>query len=120
MPVPISQAVVHGGTLYAGGQAGFDPRTRELVSEAFADQLRQALRNLEAVVRAGGSSLRHALKVTVYVARLEDYESLNSVYAEFFSTEPPARKVIQCQLLPGVLAEVDAVVAIPAASHKPA
>lgn len=112
MPVPISQAVAHGSTLYVGGQAGFDPATRQLISDRFEDQLRQALANLQAVVQAAGSSLDRALKVTVYVARMEDYAELNTVYAEFFCADPPARKVIQCQLLPGLLAEVDAIVAL--------
>lgn len=114
MPIPASQAVVHGATLYTGGQAGFDPTTRELVSDGFEDQLHQALVNLKAVVEAGGATLADALKVTVYVARIEDYQRLNTIYEEFFPTSPPARKVIQCQLLPGVLAEVDAIVGLPA------
>lgn len=113
MPVPISQAVVHGSTLYVGGQAGFDPRTREVVSDRFDEQLRQALTNLRVIVEAGGSQLTLALKVTVYVARIEDYAALNAIYAEFFAHQPPARKVVQCQLLPGILAEVDAIVALP-------
>lgn len=113
MPVSISQAVVHGSTLYVGGQAGFDPRTREVVSDRFDEQLRQALTNLRVIVEAGGSQLTLALKVTVYVARIEDYAALNAIYAEFFAHQPPARKVVQCQLLPGILAEVDAIVALP-------
>ncbi|WP_164730492.1 Rid family hydrolase [Pelagibacterium montanilacus] len=113
MPIPASQAVVFGSTLYAGGQAGFDPVTRMPVSDRFDDQLRQALTNLRAVVEAGGGRLENALKVTVYVTRIEDYSSLNAVYGEFFPAEPPARKVIQCQLLPGLLAEVDAIVGLP-------
>lgn len=113
MPAPISQAVAHGSTLYVGGQAGFDPVTREVVSDRFEDQLRQALENLRAVVTAGGSDLGQALKVTVYVARIEDYGALNAIYAEYFGSQPPARKVVQCQLLPGILAEVDAIVALP-------
>lgn len=113
MPVPISQAVAHGSTLYVGGQAGFDPVTRKVVSDRFEDQLRQALVNLRTIVKAGGSDLSQALKVTVYVARIDDYAALNAIYAEFFPSQPPARKVVQCELLPGVLAEVDAIVALP-------
>ena len=92
MPVPISQAVVHGSTLYVGGQAGFDPRTREVVSDRFDEQLRQALTNLRVIVEAGGSQLTLALKVTVYVARIEDYAALNAIYASSLRTShPPAR-----------------------------
>lgn len=112
MPIPISQAVAHGSVLYTGGQAGFDPATRKPVSDRVDDRLRQALTNLDAVARAGGTSLDRALKVTVYVSRLEDYDAANAVYSEFFSKDPPARKVIQSQLLPGLLVEVDAIVAL--------
>lgn len=118
MPVPISQAVAYGSTLYVGGQAGFDPVTRLPVSDRFEDQLRQALTNLETVVIAGGATLDLALKVTIYVTQVEHYAALNEIYAEFFATDPPARKVIQCQLLPGLLAEVDAIVALPETTGK--
>lgn len=113
MTVPISQAVAHGSTLYVGGQAGFDPATGVVVEGGFEPQLRQALLNLAAVVEAGGSTLSHALKVTVYVADIDDYAALNRVYGEFFASAPPARKVVQTRLLPGLLAEVDAIVALP-------
>jgi len=113
MKVPISQAVAHGTTLYVGGQAGFDPATGVLVEGGFEAQLHQALTNLAAVVEAGGSTLSQALKVTVYVADIDDYPAMNRIYGEFFAVSPPARKVVQTRLLPGLLAEVDAIVALP-------
>lgn len=112
MPVPISQAVAHGSTLYVGGQAGFDPATRKLVSSCFVKQFVQAMDNLRAIVEAAGTNLDQALKVTVYLRDLKDYDQLNEIYGSYFSKSPPARKVIQSQLLDGLLVEVDAIVAL--------
>lgn len=110
--LPISQAVAHGTTLYVGGQAGLLPATGKLVEGGFEEQFRQALANLDAVVRAAGARLQDALKVTVYLADIGDYDAMNAIYAGVFATDPPARKVIQSQLLPGFRAEVDAIVAL--------
>lgn len=111
---PISQGVVHNGVLYTGGQAGLDPTTCKPVAEDFESQARQALQNFDAVARAAGTSLDMALKVTVYLARMEDYPALNAIYARVFRSEPPARKVIETRLLAGLLVEFDAIIALPA------
>lgn len=110
---PISQGIVHDSVLYTGGQAGIMPQTGALVGSDFASQARQALTNLAAVARAAGTSLDQALKVTVYLASMEDYPALNAIYSAFFPYDPPARKVIQAGLLPGLLVEFDAIIALP-------
>lgn len=110
---PISQGVLHNSVLYTGGQAGIVPGTGQLASGDFAGQAQQALTNLSSVASAAGTSLNQALKVTVYLARMDDYEALNAIYSTFFSSDPPARKVIQTVLLPGILVEFDAVIAVP-------
>jgi len=112
MPIPTSQAVAYGDTLYVGGQAGFDAGGR-LAADDFEGQFRRALDNLQAVVTAAGGTLDQALKVTVYVRDLERYAALNAIYAEYFAASPPARKVVQCELLGELLVEVDAIVALP-------
>lgn len=109
---PISQGVIYNGILYTGGQAGIVPQTGQLVSDAFASQAEQALANLAAVARAAGTSLDQALKVTVYLASMEDYTALNPIYTKHFPHEPPARKVLQVGLLPGILVEFDAIIGL--------
>ncbi len=111
--LPLSHAVAHAGVLYVGGQAGFDPVTREPVGSSFEAQFVQAMTNLREVARAGGTDLDQVLKLTVYVDDLAHYAELNRLYARFFDADPPARKVIGCPLLPGLRVEVDAVIAIP-------
>lgn len=111
--LPLSHAVAHGDVLYVGGQAGFDPVTRQPVGETFAEQFRQAMTNLREVARAAGTDLDQSLKITVYVDDLGRYSELNAHYPEWFDREPPARKVICTPLLPGLLVEVDAIIALP-------
>jgi len=111
--LPLSHAVAHGGVLYVGGQAGFDPVTRAPVGPSFEEQFLQAMANLREVARAGGTDLGQVLKLTVYVDDLDHYAELNRLYVRFFDQDPPARKVICCPLLPGLKVEVDAVIAIP-------
>lgn len=114
--LPLSHAVAHAGVLYVGGQAGIDPDTRAVVSDAFEAQFVQAMANLSAVAEAGGSGLEHVLKMTVYVRDLADYDELNVLYTRYFDAAPPARKVVCCPLLPGLEVEVDAILAIPDAA----
>ncbi len=111
--LPLSHAVAHGDVLYVGGQAGFDPVTRRPVGPTFAEQFRQAMTNLREIARAAGTDLDQALKVTVYVDDLGRYPELNAHYVNWFDHEPPARKVICTPLLPGLVVEVDAIIALP-------
>ncbi len=113
--LPLSHAVAFGGVLHVGGQAGLDPATRRPVGPTFAAQFAQAMANLAAVARAGGTRLDQTLKLTVYVDDLAHYPELNRLYVGYFDHDPPARKVICCPLLPGLCVEVDALIAIPEA-----
>ena len=108
-----SQAIRHGDLLFCSGQLPIDPSTGELVKEDPAGQARRCLENLEAVCRAGGTSLASALRVTLYLADMRDFARVNEAYAEFFEAEPPARVAIQAAALPrGAEVEIDAIVAV--------
>lgn len=111
---PYSQAILAGKLVWASGQVGLDPGTGELVAGGVADQTRQALKNLAAVMAGAGTSLEHALKATVYLADMEDFAEMNAVYGEFFPSVPPARSTVAVKGLPrGARVEIDLVVAIP-------
>ena len=111
---PYVQAIVSGKLVWASGQVALDPATGELVAGAVAEQTRQALKNLAAVMAGAGTSLDHALKATVYLADMEDFGEMNAVYAEFFPSVPPARTTVAVKGLPkGAKVEIDLVVAIP-------
>jgi 2-iminobutanoate/2-iminopropanoate deaminase len=91
---PYSQAVASDGFIFCSGQVGLDPTSGELISADVAEQTRQVLRNLEAVLARGGA----------------DFGTFNEVYAEFFKDEPPARATVGVAGLPkGAKVEVECV-----------
>lgn len=109
---PYSQAVQLGSLLFCSGQIPLDPQTAEIVSESLSEQTTQCLRNLAAVCRAGGTSLEHALRLTIYTTQLEEFGEINQAYAAFFPQDPPARAAVGVAALPkGARVEIDAIVA---------
>lgn len=110
---PYSQGVVACGLLYTAMQIALDPDTGELVGSTGAEQVRQCLKNIKAVAEEAGGSLEHAVKTTVYLRDMEEFNAVNKIYAEFFGAAPPARGVVEvCKLPKGALVAVEAVVAI--------
>ncbi len=103
---PYSPAVRAGEFLFVSGQPGVDPRTAQPAGPKFREQARQAFRNLDAVLRAGGSRRELVVNTTVLVADAGDFTELNQLYAEFFSTEPPARMTMQVPLPRGLLLSI--------------
>ena len=111
---PYAQAIVAGKLVFASGQVGLDPATGELVEGGVAEQSRQALKNLAAVMASASTSLEHALKATVYLIDMADFDAMNEVYREFFGDVPPARTTVAVRGLPrGARVEIDLVVALP-------
>src|SRR5262245_35795975 len=78
---PYSQGVIMDGWLCTSGQVALDPKTGLLVGGNAADQAEQALRNVETILRAAGSSLDQVLKVTLYLTNMDDFSAVNAVYA---------------------------------------
>ena len=110
---PYSQAIVSGGVLYCSGQIPLEPSMGELVKEDTAGQARRCLDNLEAVCRAAGTALRRAVRVTVYLVDMADFEEVNGVYEGYFPGDPPARVAIGVAALPrGADVEIEAVVEV--------
>jgi 2-iminobutanoate/2-iminopropanoate deaminase len=97
---PYSQAIIANGFVYTAGQLGVDPSTGKLVEGDVKAQTRQALENLTAILSAAGTSLGNAVKTTVFLANMDDFAAMNSVYAEYFISNPPARSTIQVAKLP--------------------
>jgi 2-iminobutanoate/2-iminopropanoate deaminase len=107
---PYSQAVRANGLIFTAGQLGIVPGSKEFAGPEIESQTRQALQNLEAVLEAGGSSLKHVVKTTVFLADMGEFARMNAVYAEFFPENPPARSAVQAAALPlGGRVEVEAV-----------
>ena len=108
---PYSQAIIGEGRLiFTAGQIPLDPATGAIAAPDIAGQTRQALGNLRAVLEAAGSSLAHTVKTTVFLADMRDFAAMNTVYQEFFPSDPPARSAVQVSRLPkDVLVEIEAV-----------
>jgi 2-iminobutanoate/2-iminopropanoate deaminase len=110
---PYSQAVKQGGLLWCSGQLGLHPQKGVLVGDGTRQQAEQALRNLDAICREAGTSLGKALRLTVYLVDLGEFQTVNEVYAQFFEAPYPARATVQVAALPkGGRVEIDAVVAL--------
>ncbi len=107
---PYSQAIRTGELIFCAGQAGLDPATGKLVEGGVQAETRQVLRNLGSVLAAAGSSLSRVVKTTVFMTNLDEFRSMNEVYAEFFPSAPPARSTVQVSRLPaGAVVEIEAI-----------
>ena len=110
---PYSQAVKIGNFVYTSGQVGIDPATGELISWRLRDQTEQVFKNLQAVLGATGLSLKDVVKTTVFLGHMGDFAEMNSIYAEFFGDNRPARSTIEVARLPkDALIEIEVVAAV--------
>ena len=112
---PYSQAVVAGGFVFTAGQIGLDPATGVLVGAGdVARETEQALVNLQAVLRAAGTDLSRAVRCDVFLLDLNDFGTVNRVYAGHFGKEPPARVTVQAARLPkDARVEIAAIAVLP-------
>ncbi|HSF83070.1 MAG TPA: RidA family protein [Anaerolineales bacterium] len=97
---PYSVANRFGTFVFAAGQLGLDPATGELVKGGVEAETRQALTNLKYVLEAAGSGMDQVVKTTVFLRDMDDFIKMNSVYAEFFTADFPARSTVQVAALP--------------------
>jgi len=107
---PYSQAIKCGGFLFCSGQIPLDPSTGKLVEGGIRKQTERTLKNLEAVLEAGGAGLDTVAKITVYMLDMEEFQEMNEVYGSFFQGIKPARTTVQVSKLPaGAKVEIDAI-----------
>jgi 2-iminobutanoate/2-iminopropanoate deaminase len=97
---PYSQAIKSSGLVFCSGQIPIDPATGQFVSEDVSEQTRQVFKNLEAVLKAAGSSLDNVVKTTVFLSDMNDFTAMNEVYSQFFNDNKPARATVQAARLP--------------------
>lgn len=97
---PYSQAIRAGGFVFVSGQIPIDPATGQFVAGGVAEQTRQVLKNLSAVLEAAGSGLDKIVKTTVFLQDMKEFAEMNEVYATFFSDAPPARATVAAAGLP--------------------
>ena len=105
---PYSQGVVLDGWIWTSGQVALDPSTGKIVGRDAAAQADRALRNIEAILKAGGSGLGQVVRATVYLTNMDDFAAVNAVYARYFPSAFPARSCVEVSRLPlGALVEID-------------
>lgn len=111
---PYSPGMAVGDLVFVSGQAGRDPRTGTVAPDVEA-QTEQALRNIETILRAAGSSLAHVVRCGVFLVDIKEFQKMNGVYARVFGAHRPARTTVEVSGLPGegLRVEIDAVALVP-------
>lgn len=105
---PYSQAIQVGNLVYTSGQIPIDPVTGVFVEGGIKEQTRQSLTNVKAILEEAGLSMANVVKTTVFMADMNDFADMNTVYAEFFSEPYPARSAVAVKTLPkGALVEIE-------------
>jgi 2-iminobutanoate/2-iminopropanoate deaminase len=111
---PYSQAVIHNGLMYVSGQIPIDSVTGLILRSTIEEETETVLKNLKIIVEEAGAGMEDVLRVSCYLADMEDFPRFNSVYEKYFETAPPARSTFQAGRLPlDVQIEMDAIVAVP-------
>ncbi|HEV8306621.1 MAG TPA: Rid family detoxifying hydrolase [Methylomirabilota bacterium] len=112
--LPYSQAVRHGDLVFVAGQVAIDPATGQVVEGDVRVQTRRVLDNVQAILRAAGTSLEHAVETVCFLRDIADFPAFNEAYRGYFPTDPPARTTVQA-ILPreGLKVEIRVVAAMP-------
>lgn len=106
---PYSQAKVINGMLYASGQVPLDPKTGAVVGTEINEQTEQVMKNIGAILEAGGTSFEKVVKTTCFIAEMADFATFNAVYEKYFTSKPARSCVAVKQLPKNVLCEVEVI-----------
>ncbi len=110
---PYSQAIRAGDFVFVSGQLALKPGDKTLTGGTIAEQTEQVFANLRAILEEAGSSLERLVKTTVFLQNLDDFQAMNSVYAQHVGDRPPARATVEVAKLPsGALVEIEAIALI--------
>ena len=111
---PYSQAIRAGEFVFVSGQVGMRPGQTQLAGDTIEEQTEQAFANLRAILGAAGTGLDRLVKTTVFLQHLDDFQTMNAVYAKHVGEQPPARATVEVAKLPsGALVEIEAVALAP-------
>ena len=96
---PYSQAYICNGMIYTSGQIALTPQGTFIEGNITAQSI-QVLENLKAILESAGSSLQKVIKTTVFLSNMEDFNTLNTIYAQYFGSHKPSRSTIAVKTLP--------------------
>ncbi|MDY0123462.1 RidA family protein [Sulfurimonas sp.] len=106
---PYSQAVVANGMVFTSGQIALTPEGVMLENDVVV-QTKQVLKNLQAVLEEAGASMQSVIKTTIFLDSMDDFATVNEIYAQAFGSHKPARSTVAVKTLPkNALVEIDAV-----------
>ena len=110
---PYSQAIREGSLLFCSGQIPLDPKTGAMKNSSIEEEAEQALINLGEVLKAGGSNLSSVIKTTIFLTDMNDFATVNEVYARVFGDAKPARSTVAVSALPkGARVEIECIAKI--------
>jgi 2-iminobutanoate/2-iminopropanoate deaminase len=110
---PYSQAIKSNGFLFVSGQIALDPQSGEFAGADIRKQTERVLDNLKGILEAAGVSFTHVVKTTVFLKDMNDFATMNEVYARYFTAAPPARSTVQVSRLPkDALVEIELVASL--------
>ena len=110
---PYSQAVIEGNLVFCAGQIPLDPATGNVVPGGIEAQTHRVCENIKAVLAAAGTTLPKVIKASVFLKDMNDFAGMNKVYAEYFTSDFPARSTLQVARIPkDCLVEIEVVAAI--------
>jgi len=97
---PYSQAIIAGDFVFCSGQIALDPATGELVTGDIKQETVRVMENLKAVLGEAGCTMEHVVKTTIYLRNMNDFATVNAVYATYFGEIAPARGTVEVARLP--------------------
>lgn len=104
---PYSQAVILNNVLYTSGQIGLDPQTGDL-KDGIEEQVKQVMENLKALLKEADMDFSNVVKTTIFLKSMDDFTTVNQIYASYFNENPPARSCVKVSALPkGALVEIE-------------
>lgn len=104
---PYSQAVILNNVLYTSGQIGLDPQTGDL-KDGIEEQVKQVMENLKALLKEANMDFSNVVKTTIFLKSIDDFTTVNQIYASYFNENPPARSCVEVSALPkGALVEIE-------------
>ena len=108
---PYSQAIEVNGMVFASGQIPVNPATGE-IPEGIEAQAEQVMKNVKNLLEAAGTSVDQVVKTSVFIKNMDDFATINGIYAKYFAKDCPARSCVEVARLPkDVLIEIEAIVA---------
>jgi len=97
---PYSQAVIYNNIVYCSGQIPLDPESMEVIEGGIDKQAEQVMENLKQVLLEAGTDFGNVIKCSIFLDSMDDFSTVNEIYAEYFGENPPARETIAVQTLP--------------------